>query len=200
MKHKAADATRRQCAESVADTRLGWVRVVIPYPGLEKVAQDVQGFRVRGVSAQEFEELPQAASGAPASRCTSIRTIGSFWREYGVLGRSSDWRRNRGGSRRSGLASRIQDFHLRDDDGFERSVGLEGSRRACGRDADPVDDVHALYKRGRRPHIPSAWVADRDRDCRPGSRKTERCRSGHFLRAPGPPCRACSATRCPIRC
>jgi hypothetical protein len=57
VKHKAADTGRGQGAKTVANARLSRVWVVVTNPGLEEVAQDVQGFRACSVSAQEFEEL-----------------------------------------------------------------------------------------------------------------------------------------------
>jgi hypothetical protein len=57
VQYEAADAIRRERPQALANARLGWIRIIVAYPYLEQIAQDVQRFSIRSLCPQEMEEL-----------------------------------------------------------------------------------------------------------------------------------------------
>src|SRR3977135_1201293 len=57
VQYEAADAIRGERPQALANARLGWIGIIVAYPCLEQIAQDVQRLRIRSLRPQEIEEL-----------------------------------------------------------------------------------------------------------------------------------------------
>ena len=149
--------------------------------------------------AQKVEEL-LAGCGALASRCTSEtnrRAIGSTSARECVFCCGVGDRGHRRCTGGAPPATMISIFSMMT--GFSGASDLNGPDRAGGRLADAVDHVHALHDAAEHRVAPAGGhrievgVVDQVHV------ELRSCPSAARRRAPGPPCRACSAGRCRIR-